>query len=232
MKENGDETFNVMALTLIIAALVLIASAVVIWIVTKDLYTDAYFILEAFFDAQNTATSYSLAEWAFTVAPIQDLLPLLAVVIVDSLSRILIVSFILAAVIDLLEYANFEEAINELRARALRGHIILCGYNEMTESLIKKAKSTKMRYVVVNPDRNVAQSLGEKRIFNILGDYSDTDVLKKAGIENARAVIFASDNSMDNVRRNVYNIGINMAVIPEQLAGLEMGEFLIKARGA
>ncbi len=35
----------------------------------------------------------------------------------------------------------------------------------------------------------------------------------------------------EHVRRKVYGIGVNLAVIPEQLAGLEMGEYISEGIG-
>jgi voltage-gated potassium channel len=242
-----------MALTLAVVAVVLVVSVAVLWFCTKDPYLDAYYVLETFFDVQNTAAATSLATLAFGTS---NLIPIFVVVVADNLSRLLVVSFILAAVLDLLEFANFEESINEFKARALNNHVILCGYNGMTEALIKRLKGAKISYVVVTSDKKENQLLNESKTLNLFGETSDSGVLEKAGIGRARAIVFASENSMENVmgaltarrssdrvkimsrlgdehvRRKVYGIGVNLAVIPEQLAGLEMGEFLAKGLGA
>ena len=136
---QNEDTFSVMAITLIVVAAVLLVSVVILWVFTNDIYLDAYYVLETFFDVQNTSAASALAAIAF-VPGSASLSYVLAVVIADNLSRLLIVSFILAAVIDLLEYANVEEFINEFKAHALRNHVIICGYNEMSRSLMKKLK--------------------------------------------------------------------------------------------
>src|SRR5271157_3626808 len=251
---QNEDTFSVMALTLIVVAAVLLVSVVILWFLTKDLYLDAYYVLETFFDVQNTAAASELAAIAFAPGA-GGLLYMLAVVVADNLSRLLMVSFILAAVLDLLAYANFEEFINEFKAGALRDHVILCGYNDMSGALIKKLKGAKIRYLVITSDKKENQWLNESRTLNLFGESSDPDVLKKAGITRARAIVFTSENSMENfmsaltarrssekvkimsrlnnehVRRKVYGIGVNLSVIPEQLAGFEMGEYLSKVFG-
>lgn len=252
---QNEDTFSVMALTLMIVAAVLIVSVIILWVCTNDPYLDAYYVLETFFDVQNTAAASSLAAIAF--APGANYLSyILAVVIADNLSRLLIVSFILAAVIDLLEYANVEEFINEFKARALRDHVILCGYNDMSGALIKKLRGAGIRYLVVTSNKKENQWLNENKTLNLFGESSDPNVLRKAGIARARAIVFTSENSMENfmsaltarrssekvkimsrldnehVRRKVYGIGVNLSVIPEQLAGLEMGEYVLKVFGA
>lgn len=251
---KNEDTFSVMALALIIVAVVLLVSVVALWFLTRDLYLDAYYVLETFFDVQNTAASTELAGLAFAPGA-GSLYPMLAVVVADNLSRVLMVSFILAAVLDLLEYANVEEFINEFKARALRNHVILCGYNDMSGALIKKLKGAGMRYIVVTADKKENQWLNESKTLNLFGESSDPAVLRKAGIGSARAIVFTSENSMENfmsaltargisdrikimsrlnnehVRRKVYGIGVNLSVIPEQLAGLEIGEYIAKVFG-
>jgi voltage-gated potassium channel len=252
---QNEDTFSVMALTLIVVAAVLLASVIILWVFTNDIYLDAYYVLETFFDVQNTAAASSLALLAF-VPNSGGLAYILAVVIADNLSRLLIVSFILAAVIELLEYANVEEFINEFKAHALRNHVIICGYNEMSRSLMKKLKGIGMSYLVLTSDRKESQQLNDSKVLNLFGESAEEEVLKKAGIENARAIVFTSEDSMENVmsaltarrssgrvkiisrlgdehvRRKVYGIGVDLAVIPEQLAGLEMGEYVLKVFGA
>lgn len=252
---QNEDTFSVMALTLLVVAVVLLVSVVILWIFTNDPYLDAYYVLETFFDVQNTSAASSLALIAFAPGA-TSLYYVLAVVVADNLSRLLIVSFILAAVIDLLEFANVEEFINEFKARALRGHVILCGYNDMSRSLIKKLKGAGMSYLVLTADSKESQQLNEGKTLNLFGEITDLETLRKAGIGNARAIVFTSSDSMQNVmgaltarrssdkvkilsrlgdehvRRKSYGIGVNLAVIPEQLAGLEMGEYISKALGA
>jgi voltage-gated potassium channel len=251
---QNEDTFSIMALTLIIVAAVLLVSVAVLWLYTHDIYLDAYYVLETFFDVQNTAAATTLAATAFSSGP-GTLFSILAVVVADNLSRLLIVSFILAAVLDLLEYANVEEFINEVKARALRDHVILCGYNDMSGTIMKKLKGAKIGYIVVTSDKTENQQLNESKILNLFGESADAAVLQKAGIERARAVIFTSENSVENVmsalaarrssekvkvmtrldnehvRRKVYGIGVDLAVIPEQLAGYEMGEYVSKVKG-
>ncbi|MGA3020727.1 MAG: NAD(P)-binding protein [Candidatus Micrarchaeales archaeon] len=255
MQTSKEDTFNVMILTLGITLVVVVCSIIALWLVTKNPYLDSYFTLESFFDVQNTAASTDLAAIAFTMGT-GELISILIIVIVDNLSRILILSFIMAAVIDFLNYANVEGLINDFKSRTLKNHVILCGYNEIGERLIKKFNAQKTKYIVVEPKGAEETKLNEEKILNIVGDFTEEPVLKKARIENAQAIVFISENDVDNIvgslvarrlnpkikimgrigddsiRKRVYGIGMDMAVIPEHLAGLEMGEFMFKAYGA
>lgn len=254
VQANKEDAFNVMVLTLAITLVVILCSILVLWLLTKDAYLDSYFTLEAFFDVQNTAASTSLATLAFAQS-LNGLAPILLIVIIDNLSRIMIVSFIIAAVIDFLNYANVEGIINDMKSKMLKRHIILCGYNNISERLIRKLKEEKTPYVVIESDREKELELNENKILAIFGDFARAEVLKKAGIERARSIVLTSDNDADNIvcvitarrlnpkikvlsriseesiRKKLYIVGSDMAVIPEHLAGVEMGNYLSRVAG-
>lgn len=256
MQTSRDDTFNVMVLGVVITVIVIAGSTVALSALTGgNLYLSSYFILEVLFNTQNTAASEELAAIAFGQTP-GAFLPILLVVIIDNLSRILIVSFIIAAVIDFLNFANVESVINDLKANRLRNHVILCGYDDVSERLIKKLKDQRTRYIVIEPNREKGIELNENRILNIMGEFTSEDVLRSARIERATAIVFTSNNDADNVvgtivarrlnprikvlsrlgeegiRKKIYGIGADMAVIPEHLAGIEIGDYVARAHGA
>jgi len=223
-------------------------------LLTGDVYLDSYFILEVLFNAQNTAASEALATFAFGLGS-SELAPILLVVVVDNLSRILIVSFIIAAVIDFFNFANVESVINDIKASTLKNHVILCGYNGITERLMNQLGGQKASYVVIEPRREKELELNEKKVLSIEGSFIAEDMLKAARIDRARAIVFASENNAENVvgsimarrlnpkikilsrlgdeaiRKKVYGIGTDMSVIPEHLAGIEIGEYIARTRG-
>lgn len=255
MQASREDTFNVMVLTFGISLIVVVVSLILLLVMNHNAYLDSYFILETFFDVQNTAASTELADLVFSAVGGSQVVPVLLIVIADNLSRILVISFIIAAVMDFLNYANVEGIINELKVRTLRGHVILCGYNEISDKLIKKLKAQKMSYVVIEPRKDMIVELNEKKIFNIVGDFTEPDALKRAGIDRAQAIVLTSESDVDNIigslvarrlnskikvmnrikeesiRKRVYGIGTDMAVIPEHLAGIEMGDFVVRRFG-
>jgi len=249
--EEKEDTFNVMALSLVIVIVLMLVSLVVLLFTTHDAYLDAYFILDVFFDAQDTSASSELAPIAFS-SGLGKFLPLFALVVVDNISRILIVSFILAAVIDFLSYANIEEFFNELRARFMNGHVIVCGYNELSAQLIERLYSVNKKCVVIEQDRKKVENVHSMRTPILNMDFTEEQAMKLANISKASAVVLASENDADNVlgalvarrlnsgikivsrlkdehvRKKAYIVGADMSVIPEHLAGLEIGEFVRK----
>lgn len=254
MRANREDSFNVMTLSLLIIFLVMAVSLLGLWLLTKDIYLDSYLTLEAFFSVPNTAALTILASRTFSES-IGQILPILAIVTIDGLSRTLMISFIIAAVIDFLSYANIEGIINYFKAGMLKNHVILCGYNELTERFLSKLKEHGIKYLVVQSDKERDVDLDDRRIVNIVGDFANGEVLEKAGIARAKAIAFVSEKDVDNVigcivarklnprikimsriteeniRKKVYGIGADMAVIPEHLAGIEMGEYISKNYG-
>ena len=252
--QSKEDTFNVMGLTIGIVIVVILVSIFLLWVLTKNIYLDSYFALDAFFDAQNTAGAEGLAALAFSYSTAR-FVPIFFIVMIDNMSRILITSFILAAVIDFLNYANIEETINEFRAKFLRNHVILCGYNDMADALIERLKKTGAKYVVIEPDKKKNGELNERRFLTIMRDYTKEDTFKLVKIEKAKAVVLSSENDVDNVvgaiiakklnpkikilsrlkdehaRNEVYGIGVDMAIIPERLAGLEIGDLVCRSFG-
>jgi voltage-gated potassium channel len=255
VQTNKEDAFNVMVPAAVVVLVVILISIFALAALTHNLYLDSYFALEAFFDAQNTAASTQLAALAFSEGPSQ-LLPILLIVVIDNLSRILIVSFIIAAVIDFLTYANVEQLINTLKAGALNNHVIICGYNDIADRLIKKLKEQRTKYLVIDSRKGVDTVFAEKRVLGLVGDFTKADLLKAARIDRAYAIAFVSESEADNVvsamvarrlnpkikillrlaeegiRKQVYEIGADMAVIPEHLAGIEMGEYMARVARA
>ncbi|MDO9517180.1 MAG: potassium channel protein [Methanosarcinaceae archaeon] len=79
----------------------------------------------------------------------------------------------------------------------MTGHIIICGYNRLVETLIDELKEHDLSFIIVEKDEHLIHELVEKEIPCIFGSASNEDVLKNANIENARIVI-ANDTDEEN----------------------------------
>ncbi len=246
----GQEAKNVLTSVVFITAVIMVVLLVVLWFITKDIYLDLYYLLETLFDAPNVAASFDLATIAFS-GSVQRMLGLTGIVIVAQLSRVLFISFIIAAVLDMIVYSNIDAIVNRIRAMRLRNHVIICGYSPLAENLIMKLSKEKKSFVVVEHDRKNMPALETLRALTILGNYAEESVLKSAGIANAKAILFTSQDDFENiigaltakkmntrikvltragreeVRKKMYRIGVDMCVLPEYLAGIEMGEKMV-----
>jgi CPA2 family monovalent cation:H+ antiporter-2 len=76
--------------------------------------------------------------------------------------------------------------------REMKNHVIVCGLGLNGRNLVKVLKETAINYVIT--DLNIQhirdmQKAGEKNI--IWGDCSNTEILKRAGVEKARVLVIA-----------------------------------------
>ena len=74
---------------------------------------------------------------------------------------------------------------------SLAGHVIICGYGENGRRLAALLKENNLPYVVIDVNSRAvrtARAAGEKIYF---GDISSPEILRRAGAEQARAVVFA-----------------------------------------
>jgi voltage-gated potassium channel len=83
--------------------------------------------------------------------------------------------------------------------RAIAGmhdHVIICGWGRVGKASAMHLAATNQRVVVVDrdPDRLVDMAYPY-----VLGDISDDDVLRHAGLDRARALVAALDTDADNV---------------------------------
>jgi len=73
--------------------------------------------------------------------------------------------------------------------RGARGHVIMAGWDRVTEALARGLMSTRMPYLVMLPDVEEVRRLEEARFNVVHGDPTDAKALKRVRVEAARMVI-------------------------------------------
>lgn len=81
----------------------------------------------------------------------------------------------------------------------LQNHVIVCGYGRNGKETVKELLNNHEKVVVIDklPPKN--EYLKLNNIFFIEGDATDEEILVKANIKNARAIITALPNDADNL---------------------------------
>ena len=74
------------------------------------------------------------------------------------------------------------------------GHIIITSLDPITINLIKKLKKYKYRYVLIEPDLNVAQDLHERGYRVVVGEYDDPKTYLQVRIHAAILVVATNDD--------------------------------------
>ena len=81
----------------------------------------------------------------------------------------------------------------------LEGHTIICGFGRNGKQAMLKLKNYKKQFVIIEQNEDVIQKIDEEGIFNIQGDATTDEVLKRAGIEKAANLITALPSDADNL---------------------------------
>ena len=93
---------------------------------------------------------------------------------------------------------HLERRRMDARIAALRGHVIVCGYGRVGASAEEFLRAGGHDIVVVDTDPERLARLGPD-VLHLLGDVNDDEVLRRAGIEHARAIIITLDTDADTV---------------------------------
>ena len=82
------------------------------------------------------------------------------------------------------------------KASRMKNHIVLCGFSDTARVLLDHLP--KDQVLVVVKDKPTADALAERGAAAIQGDYETTEVLRRAGVAESRAVIAASPEDSEN----------------------------------
>jgi voltage-gated potassium channel len=83
----------------------------------------------------------------------------------------------------------------------LNNHVIVCGYGRNGQQAAKTLGYHSQQYVVIEIDHEVMDPIAEEQpgLVHIIGDGTDDDVLTRAGIHRAKALITTLPADADNV---------------------------------
>lgn len=92
----------------------------------------------------------------------------------------------------LLERPGGELARPSADAPPLSGHAVLCGYGRVGRTVARALEARGFRYVVIEEDRRTVEHLRAEGTHALYGGIADAQLLKHAGIERARVLVFAA----------------------------------------
>jgi voltage-gated potassium channel len=85
------------------------------------------------------------------------------------------------------------------RIAALHGHAIICGFGRVGSQVAEDFAAARRPFVVIDADENNVQLCVAHHYLVILGDATNDDTLREAGIQRARDVLIATDNDAHNI---------------------------------
>ncbi|MDY6965212.1 MAG: NAD-binding protein [Halobacteriota archaeon] len=147
----------------------------------RDVITAIYWVVQ-------TITTLGYGE----IYPVTPIGKLLVIVIISSGIGAIFVFFPLVLT------PLLEKRIRRLPIRVdMSGHIIICGYNALVETLIEELTSLNDKFVLIDDDDRTIRELIEQNIPCIYGDPSDRSVLENACISRSRTLVANKGSEID-----------------------------------
>ena len=85
------------------------------------------------------------------------------------------------------------------RIEQLEKHTIICGFGRNGKQAMIKLQNYKQKFVIVEMDEEIIRTIDSEGIFNVQGDATTDEILKRAGIERAANLITALPSDADNL---------------------------------
>jgi voltage-gated potassium channel len=93
---------------------------------------------------------------------------------------------------------DIREALGFEKIPKLKGHIIICRYNELSEQALEDIVAKKIPFIIIEDREDRISDIRELQMPYVLGDPSEDRILKKAMIDDAASIILASRNDSEN----------------------------------
>ena len=131
----------------------------------------------------------------------------------------------------------------------LSGHTVLCGWGQVAQSIYRALRAEGRQVVVVDRRDDLGESVGG---LNVIGEATDDEVLRRAGVERASGLVVALNSDADNTyvtlsgrslnpdlfivtRANsaaaapkLRQAGANRVVNPHEIGGNRMAAFMMQ----
>jgi voltage-gated potassium channel len=179
----------------VVFAFFLLALTVAVIYVDRDGYRDGDDVGLTFLDSIYYATVTLSTTGYGDITPITPAARLVNILLITPL-RIMFLLVLIGTTLEALTARSREEfRIRRWRSR-MRQHVIVCGYGTKGRSAIRslQALGTPLdKIVVVDPEPRAIEEANSVGLTGIVGDAGRTDVLRRASVERARAVIVAAN---------------------------------------
>ncbi len=135
--------------------------------------------------------------------------------------------------------------------KRLRGHYIICGHGRMGSAAAERLQMERVPFVVIEKDPEQAEILKEKKYSFVIGDATDEEVLRTAGIQHAKGLAALLPSDADNLylvmtarmlnpeliivaralteeaERKLYRAGANDVIAPYRVSGYRIALHMV-----
>jgi voltage-gated potassium channel len=251
MPTEAEEVTTRLVLLILAATIAVVALSVYyIYGITHNAYVAGYFTLASLFDFSTVTGSNIIS----TYAPLysNQFFGLFAIAIIDGLSKAVLIGFVIAAFINALMALDLRSKIGILGAKNATNKIIIAGYSQLAERLVQELLNKKMHFIVIEKSQEKVDMLADAGYPVVMGDMTKDNTYENINLMRAKAIVFASDNeytnllgvitvhhrypglriitkaSLESTATKMHRAGAELCVVPEVLAGLDMGSNILK----
>jgi len=113
-------------------------------------------------------------------------------------------SFSIGILVEVLNKGDFVRILKErqmlYKIARLKNHYVICYHNEYTKELTQQFRENHIPFVVVAPDKNLAEIAQKNRYVHFVQEEPHTETaLLKSGLSSAKGLITLSENLADNI---------------------------------
>jgi len=157
---------------------------------------EGWTLLDALYMTVIVLTTIGFAE----VRPLDDVGRIFTIAL--AVTGIGVIFYALVAVFQFLIEGELASILGSQRMRRqiehLRDHYILCGFGRVGEEIARQFKQHNVDFVVVETNTEAIARGSRLGYYMLIGDATDDDVLREAGIDHAVGLIAASDSDAGN----------------------------------
>ena len=142
----------------------------------------------------------------------------------------------------------YKQLTMENKIKQMEGHVIICGCGQNGSEAIKELKKSNIQYVVIDKGDN---SVLRENVFFIQDDATKDEVLIKAGIKKAKAILITLPNDAENMFvvltsrelnpditivsraskdtsvKRLKTAGANNVIMPDKIGGVHMANLVL-----
>ena len=155
-------------------------------------------LINAFYFTVITAATVGYGD----ISPHNPIQKLFVVTLVLGGVGILAYSFTLIVMVVSMTVEDITSGARQRRMfRAAKNHFVLCGYGRVGSAVHKELLKRNQQAIIIEKDRGIIEKelWEDPDVLAILGDGTDEDIMKDAGIMRARAVIITTGDDVDNL---------------------------------
>lgn len=118
------------------------------------------------------------------------------------------------------------------RIAKLKGHFILCGFGRVGEEIARTFKEEGVLFVIIDSNPESIARVEQAGYLYLHGDATSDEVLRKAGIEQARGLVSAVDSDANNTYITLSARGLRSDLFIAARASCKEAETKLKRAGA